>query len=257
MLEDAHGDRLSCSDECREAPRSRDDAHGPARQWAHQLMANALTVARLILTVPFAFLMAAGGARHAVLAAVTLAAAIATDLLDGPVARRRGTATAAGGAFDHAADFCFVVSGLFAGAARGAFPWLLPVLVTVAFAQYVADSYWVDERRSLRPSRLGRYNGILYFVPLGGDILVRAGAEFLQPVVTAVVWMLVASTALSMGQRLVSSWGRRKEFPGRPTQEEEPQSGIEQDEEVVLDKSERDHSARPFGKEHDPEHDRH
>lgn len=220
-------------------------------------MANALTAARVLLTVPFAFLMASGGARHAALAALLLAAAIATDLLDGPVARRRGTATAAGGTFDHSADCLFVTSGLAAGAVRGAIPWILPALVAAAFIQYVADSYWVDRRRTLRPSRLGRYNGILYFVPLGGDILVRVGLSALQPLLTAVIWLLVASTAASMGQRLVSSWRRREEIPGRPAEEEETQPGIEQDEEVVLGESERGHRAGTLGKEQDPEHDRH
>jgi CDP-diacylglycerol--glycerol-3-phosphate 3-phosphatidyltransferase len=219
-------------------------------------MANALTALRLVLAVPFAFLMASGSARQAVLAGLTLVAAIATDLLDGPVARHRGTATAAGGAFDHAADFLFVASGLAAGATRGAFPWVFPVLVTAAFVQYVADSYWIERRRTLRPSRLGRYNGILYFLPLGGDILVRVGIGALRPLLAVITWMLVVSTAVSMGQRLVASWSRREEFPGRPPEKEEAQAGIEQDEEVVLDESERNHRARPFGKQHDPEHDR-
>jgi len=92
-------------------------------------MANALTAVRLLLIVPFALLMARGGTRYAVLAALMFAAAVATDLLDGPLARRRGTASAAGGIFDHTVDFLFVTSGLAAGASRGAFPWILPVLV--------------------------------------------------------------------------------------------------------------------------------
>ena len=186
-------------------------------------MANLLTALRLVLAVPFAFLMASDhGVRHAALAALTLVAAIATDLLDGPVARRRGTATAAGRTFDHTADFLFVTTGLAAGAARGAFPWILPAVVTLAFVQYVADSYWIDQRRSLRPSRLGRYNGILYFVPLGGDILVRAGIGALRPLVTAIAWALVVTTAASMAERLMASWRRREEFAGRPPEEAEP-----------------------------------
>src|SRR3954469_24328056 len=105
-------------------------------------MANALTAARLLLAVPFAWLMARADARSAALAGLVLAAAIVTDVLDGPLARRRGTATAAGGLFDHTVDFLFVTSGLAAVAARGAVPWILPFLVVAAFAQYVADSYW-------------------------------------------------------------------------------------------------------------------
>src|SRR5262245_40209628 len=178
-------------------------------------MANALTTLRLILAAPFAYLMVSEGTTHVMLAALTLAVGIATDLLDGHIARRRGTASPGGRAFDHAADFVFVVSGLAAGAARGAFRWILPLLVAAAFAQYVVDSYWVDRRTTLRPSRLGRYNGILYFAPLAGDILVRAGLTVVRPLVTAVVWMLVISTVVSMGERFLGSWRRREELPRR------------------------------------------
>jgi CDP-diacylglycerol---glycerol-3-phosphate 3-phosphatidyltransferase len=183
-------------------------------------MANALTTLRLILAAPFAYLMMSDPG-HVVLAGLTLAVGIATDLLDGPVARRRGTASAGGRAFDHAADFVFVASGLAAGAARGAFPWILPLLVAAAFTQYVVDSYWVDRRTTLRPSRLGRYNGILYFAPLAGDILVRAGLSVVRPVLTAVVWMLVISTVVSMGERFLGSWRQREELPRRATEKEQ------------------------------------
>src|SRR5262245_27802005 len=118
-------------------------------------MANALTGARVLLALPFAFLMTRDDARAAVLAALVLAAAIATDVLDGLVARRRGTATAGGRLFDHAADCLFVTVGLSAGAWRGALPWLLPVLVAGAFVQYVLDSRWLHGPGALRPSKLG------------------------------------------------------------------------------------------------------
>jgi phosphatidylglycerophosphate synthase len=165
-------------------------------------MAHALTAARLLLVIPFTLVMARGDAYHAALAAFALAAAIATDFLDGVIARRRGTATAAGAVFDHTTDCLFVTSGLAAGASRGAFPWILPALVAAAFVQYVVDSYWLHRARSLRTSRLGRWNGILYFAPLGGDILIRLGASGLQPVLPLLAWALVVSTVLSMGERL-------------------------------------------------------
>ena len=182
-------------------------------------MANAQTAARVLLALPFAFLMAGDGARHAGLAALVLAAAIATDLLDGAFARRRDTATAAGRVFDHTADCFFVTSGLVAGAVRGAFPWILPILVAAAFAQYVADSYWVHRGRALRTSALGRYNGILYFAPLGGDILVRAGFPSLRPAVTGLVWVLVVSTVLSMAERLWAVTRPSRRAPGSPAGE--------------------------------------
>jgi cardiolipin synthase len=178
-------------------------------------MVNGLTGVRLLLAIPFAFFMTNGDMRHAVFALLAMVAALATDFLDGPIARRTGTVSAVGRTFDHTCDFLFVTSGLFAGALRGAFPWILPILITAAFAQYVIDSYWVHGQSSLRPSWLGRYNGILYFVPLCMDILTRLGMHFLHPMLTLLVWMLVVSTLVSMGHRLMFRRSS-KELPSRP-----------------------------------------
>lgn len=191
--------------------RFDDRARSPFAPW----IVNALTAVRLLLVIPFAFFMANGDMRHAVFALLAMVVALATDFLDGPIARRTGTVSAVGRTFDHTCDFLFVTSGLFAGALRGAFPWILPILITAAFAQYVIDSYWVHGQSSLRPSQLGRYNGILYFVPLCMDILTRMGMHFLHPVLTLLVWMLVLSTLVSMGQRLMFS-RILKELPSRP-----------------------------------------
>ena len=147
--------------------------------------------------------MAAGSDSAAVLAAAAITVGITTDLLDGPVARRAGSVSPFGGTFDHTTDFLFVVSGLAGGVVRGVFPWILPALVAAAFAQYTIDSYWLHRQGGLRGSRLGRYNGVLYFVPLCGDTLARLGLEFVRPAVPVVCWLLVLSTGVSMGQRLM------------------------------------------------------
>src|ERR1700678_3541147 len=154
-------------------------------------MANALTALRLLLVFPFALFMAQGDRRFAMFALLAWVVALITDFLDGPIARRRGTVTAWSGTFDHTTDFLFVTSGLFAGALRGAFPWILPLLITAAFAQYVIDSYWIHRQAKLRWSKLGRYNGILYFVPTLMDIVIRMGLRFLEPLLTVLVWLLV------------------------------------------------------------------
>jgi CDP-diacylglycerol--glycerol-3-phosphate 3-phosphatidyltransferase len=168
-------------------------------------MANALTALRLLLVVPFAFFMTKGDVRFAVFALVVWAVALLTDFLDGPIARRSGTVTAWSGTFDHTTDFLFVTSGLFAGAFRGVFPWILPILIVAAFLQYVIDSYWIHRHSKLRGSKLGRYNGMLYFVPTCMEIIIRLGARWLQPLLTILVWMLVLSTLVSMVQRLMLS----------------------------------------------------
>src|SRR2546428_13860001 len=92
------------------------------------MMANALTAARIALTLPFALLMTRDGVPCAMLAALVLAAAIVTDMLDGLIARRRGTATARGRVFDHAADCLFVTGGLAGGAGPRRVPRDLPRL---------------------------------------------------------------------------------------------------------------------------------
>jgi CDP-diacylglycerol---glycerol-3-phosphate 3-phosphatidyltransferase len=178
-------------------------------------MANALTAIRLLLVLPFGFLMAKGDQRSAIIALVVWSVALLTDFLDGPVARRRGTVTPLSGTFDHTSDFLFVTGGLFAGALRGAFPWILPVLITAAFTQYVIDSYWIHRQARLRGSKLGRYNGILYFVPTLMEILIRLGLRFLQPLLVILVWTLVLSTIISMGQRLMFR-NLPEQLPSRP-----------------------------------------
>jgi phosphatidylglycerophosphate synthase len=188
-------------------------------------MANALTAVRLLLVLPFGILTAGGGeGGAAVMAAVLFVAAIATDLLDGRVARRTNTASAFGGTFDHATDWLFVMSGLIAGATRGVFPWVLPALVAMAFGQYFIDSRWLSPGPGLRRSQLGRYNGILYFAPLGGDILVRLGLRFLRPVLTIVSWLLVLSTVVSICQRLLYLRGSRGKGPSLPVEERSTRS---------------------------------
>src|ERR1700722_17327051 len=166
-------------------------------------MANALAALCLLLVAPFALFMARGDARSAIFALVVWVVALATDFLDGPIARGAGTVTPLSGTFDHTTDFLFVTSGIFAGTIRGAFPWILPALIVAAFAQYLIDSYWIHRQATPPRSKLGRYNGILYFVPTFMDILIRLGARFLQPLLTILVWALVLSTIVSMGQRFL------------------------------------------------------
>ena len=167
-------------------------------------MANALSLLRLLLVAPFAWLLARGDATSAPWAVALFWIAVASDLADGPLARARGTASAFGRALDHAADFAFVDAGLFAAAARGALPWLLPVLVAAAFAQYVADSYWLERAGQLRMSRLGRWNGVLYFVPVGALALADLGVPLLGSAVRPFAWALCATTLASIADRALS-----------------------------------------------------
>ena len=129
-------------------------------------MANLLTALRLLLAVPAALAFAQPEFMTPLLLLTLVGIAIATDFGDGIVARRRGTASPRGQLFDHTTDFLFVTSGLAGATIAGQVTVALPIVIAVAFSQYVLDSYWLHREKKLRMSVLGRWNGTLYFVPL-------------------------------------------------------------------------------------------
>jgi len=164
--------------------------------------ANALSLLRLAVAPALAAAIVAGRAE---LATALFALAVATDFADGAVARRYGEASPLGGLIDHAIDATFCVLGLAAHAAAGVVPWALPLLVAAAFAQYVVDSRSLAGR-ALRASRLGRWNGIAYYVAVAVPI-VRDTLGWSWPGPSLVWWLaagLVATTLVSMGDRALA-----------------------------------------------------
>ena len=179
-------------------------------------MAHLLTGVRLGLAVPLAVAFARPEFLSAGMLALLLTVALATDYADGIVARRRGTASPAGQLFDHGTDCLFVTAGLTGAALAGRVPLVLPILVAVAFGQYVFDSYFVHRRKRLRMSTIGRWNGIGYFVPL---VVLAAARLEVAPVVTATLlsgarmtaYALLVSTVVSIADRATAARGA----PGR------------------------------------------
>lgn len=162
----------------------------------------ALTLLRLV-SVPFLCRAIALGEWR--LATVLFWLAVASDWSDGRLARARGESSRLGGLLDHASDACLVSAGLAMLAADGRVTSWLPALVVVAFAQYVVDSRWLAGR-PLRASRLGRWNGILYFVPLGA-VVTREALSLAWPsdrAVALLAWGLVASTVVSIADRALA-----------------------------------------------------
>jgi phosphatidylglycerophosphate synthase len=172
-------------------------------------VAHLLTGVRLLIVAPAALAFAGWSQMGLLMPAVFVAVAIATDYYDGIVARARGTASAVGMLFDHATDFLFVTTCLAAVATTGAVTPILPPLIVLAFAQYVLDSYFLLRRKQLRMSSLGRWNGILYFVPLVVVALARlpvlTGVEGMLLALAAIVsWVLVLSTVASIIDRALA-----------------------------------------------------
>ena len=86
---------------------------------------------------------------------------------------------------------------------------MLPVLVAVSFAQYALDSRAL-RGRALRASRLGRYNGIGYFVLVGVAVISAALGLRWQALAGVVGWLLVATSVLSMLDRAVAFRNARR-----------------------------------------------
>ncbi len=175
-------------------------------------MAHALTAVRLLLVAPVAVVFARPAFLDARVLLLLLLVAIATDYWDGRVARMTETASPGGQLFDHGTDFVFVTAALAGAAMAGLVTPLLPVLIVIAFGQYVVDSYLLQRQKRLRMSAIGRWNGILYFVPLVVLSMSRLGllgdaASFLRQTAGALGYALVVSTVVSVFDRAFSRRG--------------------------------------------------
>ncbi len=171
-----------------------------ASQVSRLTPANLLTGLRLILAPVCAYLIVEARDFEAV---IVFAIAIATDFTDGPLARKRGETSPFGALLDHGTDATFVVLGNAALACREFVPVYLAPLIAVAFVQYTLDSKALAGR-PLRASRLGRWNGIFYFVVLGTPI-VRNMLGWSWPPDAWIFLMgaaLAMSTLLSIADRL-------------------------------------------------------
>jgi len=162
--------------------------------------ANGLTSIRLIAAPALAVEISRG---QALAACVIFSLAVATDFADGIVARRFGEASALGRLIDHSTDAIFVSIGTAALACAGELPILLPTLIALSFVHYALDAR-NPQADGPRPSSLGRWNGIAYFVVLAVPI-VRDALGLSWPgssVVNWLGWLLIASTLVSIVDRL-------------------------------------------------------
>jgi phosphatidylglycerophosphate synthase len=172
-------------------------------------MANLLTGLRLLLVVPGTLAFAQPEFMTPLLLLTLVGIAIVTDFCDGIVARRTGTASPRGQLFDHTTDFLFVTSGLTGAAIAGQVTAALPLVIVVAFSQYVLDSHFLYREKQLHMSFLGRWNGVLYFVPLVLIAVSRldwlAGvAEISSSLISILGYLLVLSTIASIVDRAIA-----------------------------------------------------
>ena len=185
--------------------------------------ADGVTLVRAVLSCVVAALVAAswaGAATRPVLVAVA-AVALALDWVDGRVARRTGTSSVFGAAFDMEVD-AFLVLALSVDVAGALGAWVL--LAGAARYLLLVACWW-------RPW-LGRPMPTRYWAKVvaaaQGVVLTVAAADVLGAgVATAAVALALAALAVSFGHQV---WWLRSHRPGEPS----PETGIDGDSEAEV-----------------------
>jgi phosphatidylglycerophosphate synthase len=132
--------------------------------------ANVLTAGRVLLTPLFVALICGAPWRPRLgwLAILVFAGVAATDVIDGRLARRWGTASTAGRTFDHLADIGFILVALWTYTRLGLVPWWVPAAIATSFTFYVVDSWSRPTARGgLIGSRVGHLGGVCNYVLVG------------------------------------------------------------------------------------------
>jgi CDP-diacylglycerol--glycerol-3-phosphate 3-phosphatidyltransferase len=164
-------------------------------------LANALTVARLVLVPVFVLCMLAGGPLWRVLAFVAFLVASVTDLLDGRIARSRGLITDFGKIADPIADKALIGAALVTLSSLGQLPWWVTVVVLVRELGVTALRFWVIRHGVIAASRGGKLKTMLqvlaislYILPGSFDLLrqVVMGAAVVVTLVTGADYVVRA-----------------------------------------------------------------
>lgn len=132
-------------------------------------VANIVTVARILLAPIFIWLLLADAGEYGVLryvAAALFILAIATDSLDGQLARRRNLVTDAGIILDPIADKVLIGGALVALSILGELPWWITVVILVReFGITIFRFVWL--RRAIIPaSRAGKFKTVIQAVAI-------------------------------------------------------------------------------------------
>jgi CDP-diacylglycerol--glycerol-3-phosphate 3-phosphatidyltransferase len=162
---------------------------------------NSLTLARIILILPFAWLFFYGsvGARWGALAIFLLASV--TDWLDGYLARRLEQGSALGRMLDPIADKLLVVTALVALIATGEIAgWHIVAALAILLREVAVSGFreHLGQRGIVVPvSRLAKWKTA---VQLAALIILVAPTEAVQPWGLALLWLAAALT-------LITGWG--------------------------------------------------
>lgn len=164
---------------------------------------NALTALRIVLAPVFLVLYVQGDRLRALAA---FAAAAATDVLDGLVARALRQHTRLGAFLDPIADKFLAACALIALAATGRLPWWLPALVVSRDLAQLAGAgilRTLHHTVPVAPTRIGKYATVALaatvVVALAGDFGAYPSGE-VAPFVVAFALLAAECVAISFAQ---------------------------------------------------------
>lgn len=178
-------------------------------------VANIVTVARILLAPIFVWLLLAddsalGPLRY--LAAALFIAAIASDSLDGRLARRRNLITDVGTILDPIADKVLIGGALVALSILGELPWWLTVVVLVREFGITVLRFAVLSKRVVPASRAGKLKTIvqgvavsLYLVPTW--LLLGDWVHVFNAIVMGIALFLTMATAIDY---LYQAWRQNR-----------------------------------------------
>jgi CDP-diacylglycerol--glycerol-3-phosphate 3-phosphatidyltransferase len=174
---------------------------GPASTWN---AANLITIGRILLAPLFVWLLVADGHAGGVLrwlAALLFVLAIATDSLDGRLARGRDLVTTLGILLDPIADKVLTGAALIALSALAELPWWVTLLILVREIGITVFRFAVLSDRVVPASRGGKLKTVLQSVAITlalapFPVLLGHWVDVLNTVVMAVTVLVTVATGV-------------------------------------------------------------
>ncbi len=167
---------------------------------------NELTMLRLVLVIPFAWLLISYGNQDwaRITAAFVFVVAAITDFLDGALARRRNLVTTFGKIADPIADKALTGSALIILSWLGDLSWWVTIVILAREVIVTAMRFWVIQYAVISASRGGKAKTVaqlmaifLYLLPLTGVLATG------RAVIMAVAVVLTVLTGLDYAVRAV------------------------------------------------------
>lgn len=190
-------------------PAPPDHVGDPVQSPSVVNVANALTVARLLLVPVFAWLLLREGGTDTasrVWSAIVFVGASVTDLVDGELARRRGEVTTFGKVVDPIADKALTGTALVGLSLLGELPWWVTVVILVREVGVTLLRFWVIRHGVIPASRGGKAKTaaqmvaiLLYLLPASDWLVdVRTGVMALAVLLTVVTGIDYVARALRL-----------------------------------------------------------